>query len=226
MLVRDRMTLHPIIVSPETTHKQAAELMREHKVHHLPVLDKRGNLVGIVVEQDLLAAQPSPATTLSTYEIHGLLSKLEIRQIMSHPVFTTTVDCPLEEAARLMFDKSVGCLPVMENGQVVGMITDTDIFESLVMLLGGGQEGARFTLHLPDRPGMLARVAQAVADAGGNIISVTTWQSKDDGKAYITIKEGGADFARLKQALDALEETELVDLREKPACVQQQFGQT
>jgi acetoin utilization protein AcuB len=225
MLVRDRMTLRPIIVSPETTHKQAAELIREHKIHHLPVVDNKGNLVGIVVEQDLLAAQPSPATTLSIYEIHSLLSKLEVRQIMSHPVFTTTGDCPLEEAARLMLDKYVGCLPVMENNRLVGMITDTDIFEALVLLLGGGQEGARFTLRLPDKPGMLARVAQAVADAEGNIISVTTWQSKDDGKAYITIKERGANFARLKQALDVLEETELVDLHEKPACVQQLFGQ-
>lgn len=224
MLVKDRMTLGPIIVSPETTHKQAAELMREHKVHHLPVVDKKGNLVGIVVEQDLLAAQPSPATTLSIYEIHSLLSKLEVRQIMSRPVYTTTRDCPLEEAARLMLDKGVGCLPVMEEGRVVGMITDTDIFESLVMLLGGGQEGARFTLHLPDRPGMLAKVAQAVADAGGNIVSVTNWRSKDDGKAYLTIKESGANFARLKQALDALEETELVDLREKPAYRQEPSG--
>jgi len=224
MLVKDRMTLSPIIVSPDTTHKQAAELMREHKVDHLPVVDKKGNLVGIVVEQDLLAAQPSPATTLSIYEIHSLLSKLEVKQIMSRPVYTTTRDCPLEEAARRMLDKRVGCLPVMEEGRVVGMITDTDIFESLVMLLGGGQEGARFTLHLPDRPGMLAKVAQAVADAGGNIVSVTNWQSKDGGKAYLTIKESGANFARLKQALDALEETELVDLREKPAYVQEPFG--
>jgi acetoin utilization protein AcuB len=124
-----------------------------------------------------------------------------------------------------MLARRIGCLPVVEDNRVVGLITDTDIFESLVMLLGSGQEGARFTLRLPDRPGMLARVAQAVADAGGNIISVTTWQSKDDGKGYITIKEGGANFARLEQALDALEETELVDLHEKPACVQQPFGQ-
>jgi acetoin utilization protein AcuB len=225
MLVRDRMTRNPIIVSPETTHKQAAELMREHQVHHLPVVDIKGTLVGIVVEQDLLAAQPSPATTLSIYEIHSLLSKLEVKQIMSHPVYTTSKDCPLEEAAHLMLAQRIGCLPVVENNRVVGLITDTDIFESLVMLLGSGQEGARFTLRLPDRPGMLARVAQAVADAEGNIISVTTWQSKDDGRGYITIKEGGANFARLKQALDALEETELVDLREKPACVQQPFGQ-
>jgi acetoin utilization protein AcuB len=224
MLVKDRMTLGPIIVSPETTHKQAAELMREHKVHHLPVVDKKGNLVGIVVEQDLLAAQPSPATTLSIYEIHSLLSKLEVKQMMSHPVYTTTRDCPLEEAARLMLDKGIGCLPVMDDGRVIGIITDTDIFESLVMLLGGGQEGARFTLHLPNRPGMLAKVAQAVADAGGNIVSVTNWQSKDDGKAYLTIKESEANFARLKQALDTLEETELVDLREKPAYVPAPFG--
>ena len=107
MLVQDRMTANPITVSPETTHKQAAEVLREHDIHHLPVVDNHGKLVGIVVEEDLLAAQPSPATTLSIYEIHGLLSRLKLKDIMTHPVHTTTPDCPLEEAARLMFSNDM-----------------------------------------------------------------------------------------------------------------------
>ncbi len=102
MLVKDRMTLNPITALPETTHKQAVELMREHNIHHLPIVDKRGRLVGIVVEEDLYAAQPSPATTLSIYEIHSLLSKLELKEIMQRPVYTVTGECSLEEAAGLM----------------------------------------------------------------------------------------------------------------------------
>ena len=223
MLVKDRMTLNPITATPETTHKQAAELMREHKIHHLPLIDKQGKLVGIVVEQDLLAAQPSPATTLSIYEIHGLLSKLQLKQIMSHPVFTITQDCPVEEAASLMLRESVGCLPVIDNDRVIGIITDTDIFSTLVTLLGGGRDGARFTVHLPDKPGMLAKLAQIVADAGGNIISVTTWNSLEDDKAYITIKEQGAAFEQLKPALDAFD-AEVIDLKAKPGCQQNQYG--
>lgn len=222
MLVKDCMTHSPLTILPETTHRQAAELMREHKVHHLPVVDKSGRLVGIVVEEDLLAAQPSPATTLSIYEIHGLLSKLQVREIMSRPVHTTTPDCPLEEAARLMLDEDIGCLPVVANDQVVGIITDTDIFRALVTMLGGGQSGARFTVQVADRPGILARLAQIVADAGGNIVSVTTWRDAQ-GTAYITIKEQGANFARLKPELEALD-AELMDLQESPTCSHQTYG--
>lgn len=216
MLVEDRMTINPITATPETTHKQAAELMREYHIHHLPIVTKEGKLVGIVVEEDLLAAQPSPATTLSIYEIHGLLSRLRLKDIMSHKVFSTTPECPLEEAARLMLDEDVGCLPVLKDKKIVGIITDTDIFQSLVMLLGGGQEGARFTLRLPHKPGKLAQVAKTVAESGGNIVSVTTWHSNKDDTAYITIKEHGADYLTLKQALDDLEEVDVVDLRERP----------
>lgn len=222
MLVKDRMTLKPITIQPETTHKQASELLKEHNIHHLPVVDKQGRLVGIVVEEDLLAAQPSPATTLSIYEIHGLLSKLQIKQIMSHPVFTTTPDCPLEEAARLMLDQGIGSLPVMEHDQIIGIITDTDIFETLVTLLGGGVEGARFTLRVADKPGVLARVSQTIANAGGNTIAVTGWYDSDD-RAYITIKEQGANFDQLKAALGALD-VEVMDVRERPDFTPKQYG--
>jgi acetoin utilization protein AcuB len=223
MLVKDRMTLNPITAQPDTTHKQAAELMREHNVHHLPIMDKNGKLVGIIVEADLLSAQPSPATTLSIYEIHSLLSKLQLKQIMQHPVRTVTPHCPLEEAARIMLNERIGCLPVMENDQLVGIITDTDIFQTFVAVLGGGEEGARFTLRLEDKPGILAKVAQAVADAGGNILSLTTWHGQDDQAAYLTIKERGANFAQLAQALNSLDTT-LVDMREKPGCQNQNYG--
>jgi acetoin utilization protein AcuB len=221
MLVKDRMTPDPITIQPETTHKQASEVMKEHHIHHLPVVDKQGRLVGLVVEEDLLAAQPSPATSLSIYEIHGLLSKLQIKQIMSHPVYTTTLECPLEEAARLMLGQGVGCLPVMDKDQIVGIITDTDIFEALVALLGGGEAGARFTLEVPDRPGMLAKIAQMVASAGGNVISVTTWRAQ--GKSYLNIKEQGADYAQLRPALDSLD-VAVIDVRPSPECNQKQYG--
>lgn len=223
MLVRDRMSKNPITIAPETTHKQATEIMREHHIHHLPVVDKNGNLVGIVVEEDLLSAQPSPATTLSIYEIHGLLSKLQIRQIMGHPVQTVTPDCPLEEAARLMLKHDIGCLPVMEEQKIVGIITDTDIFQSLVSLLGVAEEGARFTLRLADEPGMLAKVSQAVTDAGGDIISLITWHGKDSGDNYITIKERGANFHKLEKGLRAVD-VEVVNVIEKPACQERQYG--
>lgn len=221
MLVKDYMTLNPITVSPENTHKQAAELMREHNVYHLPVVGKNGELIGMVVERDLLSAQPSAATTLSIYEIHSLLSKLQVKEIMTKPVYTVSSECSLEEAARIMLQEKIGCLPVMEKNELVGIITDTDIFQVFVAILGGGKEGARFTLRaVVNRPGVLANVTQAVADAGGNIISIVTWESRNDGYCYITIKEQGADFDRLRAELDKLED-EVVDLQKSPDAPQQ-----
>jgi acetoin utilization protein AcuB len=217
------MTPNPITITPETTHKQASELMKEHHIHHLPVVDKQGKLAGIVVFEDLLSAQPSPATTLSIYEIHSLLSRLQVKDLMTHPVYTVSVDCPLEEAARLMLSEDIGCLPVMDRDELVGIITDADIFQTFVALLGGGEEGARFTVRLPDKPGTLAKLAKVVADAGGNIISATTWRDETAHYGYVTIKERGANFAQLEQAL-AGQEAEVVDVREKTQCKPQMFG--
>lgn len=223
MLVRDRMKPNPITARPETTHKQAVEIMREHNIHHLPVLDNHDRLVGIVVTEDLRLSQPSPATTLSIYEIHSLLSRMPLRDVMHSPVQAVSPECPLEEAAHLMLDQRIGCLPVMENDRLIGIITDTDIFQTFVGMLGGGKEGARFTLRLKNQPGILAKVAQAVADAGGDIISVTTWHAEGEEEARLTIKEIGANFRELKAALDAIN-VEVLDLREHLICEQQRYN--
>ena len=215
MLVQDMMTRSPITATPEMTHKQATELMREHQIHHLPILDRRGKLVGILVESDLFQAQPSPATTLSIYEIHSLLSSLKLQEIMHSPVYTTRPDCPLEEAARLMQTRNIGCLPVMDGEALVGIVTDTDIFKTLVALLGGGEQGARITLEVEDRPGTLAQITQAIADVGGNIISTIAWHR--EGKSFITIKERGASFGQLRQTLEGLP-AKVVNLLENPQC--------
>ena len=213
MLVKDRMTRNPITATPETTHKQASEMIKEHDVHHLPILDRRGKLVGMVTENDLYDAQPSPATTLSIYEIHGLLSRMQLKQIMKHPVITVGTECELEEAAGLMLREDVSCLPVMDGDKLIGMITDSDIFRAFVELLGGEQDGGRFTFRCPDEPGQLAKVAQAVANAGGNIIAVTSWNHREKNDSFITIKEQGANYEALMVELEKTG-TEVVDERE------------
>lgn len=221
MLVKDIMTRNPITATPETTHKQATEIMREHGIHHLPIVDRRGKLAGIVVESDLFQAQPSPATTLSIYEIHSLLSSLKLQQIMRRPVYTTQPGCPLEEAARLMQTKNIGCLPVLDGEELVGIVTDTDIFKTLVALLGGGEEGARITVEVENRPGILAQVAQVVADVGGNIISTIAWHQ--GGRSYITVKERGADFSQLNAALERVP-ARVITLLQHPECDSEQKG--
>ena len=133
------MTVNPVFVSPDDNFHQAMHALRKQGVSHLPVLEKN-HLVGIVVEKDLLSNQPSPATTLSLYEIYSLLETLRIRQMMSRPVITVEGDCPLEEAARIMVEHKISCLPVMDGENLVGIITETDVFKALVEVLGGGAE--------------------------------------------------------------------------------------
>jgi acetoin utilization protein AcuB len=193
MFVRDYMTRNPITVTPETTFPQAIKAIRNYKIRHLPVVDSN-KLVGLIVENDLLSNQPSKATTLSVFEIYSLLDSLQVNQMMSKPVITVEGDCPIEEAARIMVDNKISCLPVMAGSDLVGIITETDIFKALVMVLGGKERGLRLHLRLPDKVGELAAVAAKIAETGGNIVAVTSSShSPEGGLRDVTIKEAGAD---------------------------------
>jgi len=211
MFVKNYMTRNPVTISPEDNHPQAVNIMRKRKIRHLPVTDN-GKLVGIVVEKDLLSNQPSPATTLSIYEIYALLETLHVRQFMSRPVITVEGDCPIEEAACIMVDSKISCLPVMAGDALVGIITETDIFKVLVEALGGHEGGMRVTLGLPERVGELASISRQIADAGGNILSVTSSRLLDSGRRQVTIKEMGADKDKLAKTISD-SGVEVVDIR-------------
>lgn len=126
-LVRDWMTPNPITVNSRTPLPDAHQLMMTHRIRRLPVVDD-GVLVGIVTRGDIRGAQPSEATSLSIYEIHYLLSRLTVGQIMSRPVITVTPDMTIQAAAALMLKHKIAGLPVVEDGRVVGIITESDIF--------------------------------------------------------------------------------------------------
>lgn len=126
-LVRDWMTPNPITVNSRTSLPDAHQLMMTHRIRRLPVVDD-GVLVGIVTRGDIRGAQPSEATSLSIYEIHYLLSRLTVGQIMSRPVITVTPDMTVQAAAALMLQHKIAGLPVVEDGRVVGIITESDIF--------------------------------------------------------------------------------------------------
>lgn len=172
MLVRDLMTSNPVTVGPETPVPDALRLMRERKVRRLPVVDSHGRLVGIVSDKDLLYASPSPATTLAVWEIPDLLSKLKIEKVMARDVITVSEKTPLEEAARLMADKKIGGLPVMQGPDLVGIITETDVFKSLLELLGGRRSGVRIAVAVPAVKGELSKITTAIFNAGGNIVGI------------------------------------------------------
>ncbi len=170
MLVRDRMTPNPITIGPDTALPDAQRIMRERKVRRLPVLDASGKLVGIVSENDLRHATPSPATTLDVWEINSLVAKIKVSQIMTRNVITVNEDTPLEEAARLMADHRVSGLPVMHGERVTGLITETDIFRAFLELMGARRPGVRVTASVSNAKGTLAKIATAVSTAGGDII--------------------------------------------------------
>ncbi len=202
MLVRDRMSSDPITITPTISFPEGFRIMRERGIRHLPVVDERGKLIGIVTQTDLLHASPSTATTLSVFEMSYLLANLHVREVMSSPVITVSEEAPLEEAARLMVEKKIGCLPVMRDGDLVGMITETDIFETFVEILGGEGASLRVTVRVADVGGELARLAGVIAGLGGNICSVARFRGEDPEHCFITFRLEGVDEDMLVPALE------------------------
>ena len=135
MLVHERMSKHPITITEDTPINEAIKLMQDEKVRRLPVLGKRGELVGIVSEKDLLYVSPSPATSLSIHELNYLIARITVGEIMTTDVITVSEYTPLEEAALIMADNKIGGLPVMRDGELVGIITESDIFRSFTEIL-------------------------------------------------------------------------------------------
>ncbi|MFQ5595236.1 MAG: CBS and ACT domain-containing protein [Anaerolineae bacterium] len=214
MFVRNRMSSEPITVTPDTPFQEALQLMREHRFRRLPVVDKQDKLVGIVSERDLLYASPSPATSLSVWELNYLLSKLQVREIMTREVITTTPDSPIEDAARLIADHKVGGLPVVdENNHVVGVITETDLFKTFVEMLGGRQAGLRLALAVPERKGVLAELAQTIFELDGNIVSVGSFYGDEPGERELVVKVRGVSRDQLVDTLEALGD-HVLDARE------------
>ncbi|HLF28133.1 MAG TPA: CBS and ACT domain-containing protein [Anaerolineae bacterium] len=213
MLVKERMSRHPVLSAPDLSISDALNLMKQEHIRRLPVVDKHGRLVGIVSDKDLLHAAPSPATSLSVWEITYLLGKIKVEDVMTKKVITVTEDTPLEDAARIMVDNKIGGLPVVHTGAVVGIITETDLFKTFMELLGGREKGVRITSLVPEVPGELAKITQAVATAGGNIIALVQFQGTDSTNRQVMIKVAGINKERLLETLKPVV-LEIEDARE------------
>lgn len=177
MLVKDRMTPNPVTITRQTTIAEALELMRTNNIRRLPVMDK-GKLVGIVTDRDLSEVSPSPATSLSIFEINYLLAKTKIGDVLpkKQKVYTVNLEAYLEEAAVVMRDHQVGAVPVVDaKGQLVGIITETNLFDAFLDLLGVRQPGTRIHLAVEDRPGLLADLASLIKEYNGNITHIVSY---------------------------------------------------
>jgi acetoin utilization protein AcuB len=204
MFVRDRMSSPAVTIAPDTPFQDALELMRDRRFRRLPVVDK-DRLVGIDSERDLLYASPSPATSLSVWEVTYLLTKIHIREIMTEKVITTTPDTPIEDAAHLMAVNKIGGLPVVdERNRVVGVITETDVFKAFVEMFAGGRSGLRLALEVPERKGVLLELWQAISDLGGNIVSVGSFNGNGSGERELVVKVKDTSKDQLVDTLEAL----------------------
>ena len=223
MIIARRMTRNPVTATPDMSIGEASDLMKREKVHRLPVLDKDKNLVGVITEKDILHASPSPASSLSIHEMAYLLSKLTVRKLMTKDPVTITEDTTVEEAARLMSDQDLSCLPVVNGSKLVGIVTKSDMFRILLELFGARHYGVRLSFLVEDKPGTIARISQApgtiarisqaLADKGLDIISFGTFAGTDPTNAICTIKVQGCTIEDLVEIIKPFV-SEILDVRE------------
>lgn len=202
MLVGERMSRPVIALTADTPIHDALAMFKKEHIRRAPVI-KDGKLIGIVSATDLFNASPSPVSSLSVWEMNYLLSKVMVNQVMSRKVRTVTEDTPIEEAARIMADNKIGGLPVLREGKVVGMITETDLFKIFLELMGAREKGVRVTALIDDKPGQLAKVTKAVADAGGNFIAFGQFTGVDPSTRLLTFKVAGLKKEAVKKAVQS-----------------------
>lgn len=196
MLVIERMSRPPITIGGEATVEEALSILAEKKQRHLPVVDADENLVGIVSEKDLLRAKGDDA----------------IENVMTQDVITVTEYTALEDAARIMADHKISSLPVMRDGRLVGIITETDLFQIFLELLGAREEGVRLTMLVPEEKGILASLTREIAQMGGNIVALSTFRGEDPTNRMVTAKVADAPTDKLVAIMEALG-MEIVDVR-------------
>lgn len=211
MLVGERMSKPVITISPDLPVPEAINLFKKERIRRAPVV-RDGKLLGIVSHGDLLNASPSPVTTLSIWEMNYLLSKITVSEVMTKNVLTVTEDTPIEQAARIMADNKIGGLPVMRDGYVVGIITETDLFKIFLELLGAREIGVRVTALIEDRPGQLARFTEAVAEKHGNFVAFGIIAGETPADKLLTCKIQGLTPEVVRETLKPVVK-EIIDLR-------------
>lgn len=172
MLVKDWMTTDPITVNPDTSVMKASQVMKENNVRRLPVINDKGQVVGIVTDRDLKEASPSKATTLDVHELYYLLSELKVKDIMSRKVITITAEETVEKAAVIMLEHKVTGLPVVDGGRLIGILSQGDVFRVLTSITGIYRGGTQFAFTLEDRPGSIKEVADVIRKHGGRMVSI------------------------------------------------------
>jgi acetoin utilization protein AcuB len=214
MQVSKIMTRNPVFIHPELSLTDARSLMDKERIGHLPVLNKNNELVGLITRADLIKAGPSSATSLDMYEISYLLSKLTVEKAMEKTVVIVQENEVVEEAARIMADQGIGCLPVMNGSLLTGIVTDTDIFHFFINAYGARHKGIRITINFKEKRGQFAAFAGAVAEKGGNIVAVVTSEGDDVAHRRATIKITDISRTVVEEIAATLDGAEIEGIRE------------
>lgn len=202
MLVRKKMKTDLITIGKDDRMTTAKKIIQEKNIRHLLVVDGK-KLIGLVTNMDIRKAEASPATSLEVRELHYLLDKLTVGDIMTRNVITISPDISVEEATTLLHDNKIGCLPVVEDGNLVGILTENDVMEILIEVMGMKEKGSRLELLVEDKPGALAEMTRIIKEHNVNIISVVTDAADEPGKRVIVFKLKTFYFEPIKKALEA-----------------------
>lgn len=201
MPVQNWMTTDVVSVGPDTSLLKVGKLMKDHHIRRIPVVDDNGQVVGIISDRDVRDASPSKATTLDMYEMHYLLAELKAKNIMTAKPITVKPTDTVEQAALIMLDNKVGGMPVVDdNGKLVGIISDHDVFKALVDITGARMGGLQFAIELPDQPGTARPLFDLLRAHNARLLSVLT-VSNADGNRQLFIRVRDLENSKAEQEL-------------------------
>jgi acetoin utilization protein AcuB len=188
MRIKDVMTKNPITVSPDTLILDAQKIMRDKKIRRLPVIDK-GKLVGIVTKRDLLEVAPPKGTSATLYEWNYLLSQMKVKEVMRKDPIVITPYTPVEDVLRIGQEEKIGSFPVVDNGRLVGIVTESDIVRFLIHTLGIGEGGSRITITgLGEKFGELEKIISVANRHGTTILSMILIPKRKRGDWMVAIR--------------------------------------
>jgi acetoin utilization protein AcuB len=219
MLVNHWMSKQVITVDANDSMNKAIHLLKEHNIKMLPVMEK-GKLVGIVTDRDLKRSSASDATSLEIHELLYLISKIKVKDIMTKNPVTIPLDYTIEEAAEVLLKHNISGVPVIDHhGNIVGIITQNDIFRTLISLTGVEKKGIQFGLEVEDRPGSIKEVSDIIRQYGGRMASIlTSYDLAPQGFRRLYIRMYGIDRFKLNKLKESLREKAsllyMVDRRE------------
>jgi len=219
MLVKNWMTPKVITIDVDESMQQASRLLKDHHIRTLPVT-KAGKLIGIVTDRDIKKASASEATSLEIHELMYLVSRITVGQIMTKHPITVSPLLTIDEVAEILMKHQISGVPVVDNdNQLIGIITQGDLFRVLTTLSGSCSEGLQFGFRLQDRPGSIKAVTDIFRSFGGRIRSIMSTQTDEaDGLRKVYIKVFHIERQRLNEMKQQLAEVAeilyIIDYRE------------